>query len=82
MTGHPNITRLKTVPARTEIGGPRGGQRRIRCRDDGGASSPQCVTREHYDAYAAWRTERGDMDNMATISAQPYETAFFDYVQA
>lgn len=42
----------------------------------------QWATREHYDTYAAWRTGRGDMDNMAKISAKPYETAFFDYVQA
>lgn len=42
----------------------------------------QWATRERYEAYAVWRTGRGDMDNMSKISAQPYETSFFDYVQA
>lgn len=42
----------------------------------------QWDSRTSYEAYLAWRTERGDMDAFAEISTQPYEVNYFDYVGA
>ncbi len=41
----------------------------------------QWATRENYEAYLAWRTERGDMDGIADISTQPYKVTYYDYVK-
>lgn len=42
----------------------------------------QWATREHYEAYLRWRTERGEMEGMNTISTEPYQIRYFDYVRA
>jgi len=42
----------------------------------------QWATRASYDAYLKWRTERGDMDNIAKVSTEPFRVTFYDYVSA
>lgn len=42
----------------------------------------QWATREHYEAYLKWRTDRGDMDGMTAISTEPYQVHYFDFVRA
>lgn len=42
----------------------------------------QWATRENYEAYLKWRTDRGDMDNIVAISTEPYKVSYFDYVRA
>ena len=42
----------------------------------------QWASREHYEAYLAWRTERGDMDGMNAISSQPFQVHYYDFVRA
>jgi quinol monooxygenase YgiN len=42
----------------------------------------QWETRESYEAYLKWRTDRGDMDNIAAVSTEPYKVSYFDYVRA
>lgn len=39
-------------------------------------------TRPKYEAYLAWRTERGDMDNMATLLEGEPSIRFFDRLGA
>ncbi len=40
----------------------------------------QWDTRKHYEDYIAWRTERGDMDILATMMAGEPSFRFFDYL--
>ena len=56
----------------------------VRDQDDPGRVLvlEQWATRENYEAYLAWRTERGDMDGLADISTQPYRVSYLDYVRA
>ena len=42
----------------------------------------QWETRESYEAYLKWRTDRGDMDNIAGVSTEPFKVSYFDYVRA
>lgn len=42
----------------------------------------QWETREHYEAYLKWRTDRGDMDNIVAATTEPHKISFFDYVRA
>jgi quinol monooxygenase YgiN len=42
----------------------------------------QWETRENYEAYLKWRTDRGDMDNISAIVTEPYKVSYFDYVRA
>ena len=42
----------------------------------------QWESREHYEAYLKWRTDRGDMDNINQISTEPYKVSYYDYVRA
>jgi quinol monooxygenase YgiN len=42
----------------------------------------QWETRESHEAYLKWRTDRGDMDNIAGVSTEPFKISYFDYVRA
>ncbi len=39
----------------------------------------QWATRQHYEKYLAWRTERGDMEIFGAMMAGPPTIRFFDY---
>jgi quinol monooxygenase YgiN len=40
------------------------------------------VSKEAYDVYNVWRTERGDFDKLAELIAAPPERHFFDHIPA
>jgi quinol monooxygenase YgiN len=40
----------------------------------------QWKSREHYDAYLKWRTDRGDLEGMTKACTEPYKLSFYDYV--
>lgn len=42
----------------------------------------QWDSRESYEAYLKWRTDRGDMDNISSVSTEPYKVTCYDYVRA
>ena len=42
----------------------------------------QWVTRRHYDAYLAWRTETGALNEFVDLLAGPPSFRFFDFVGA
>ena len=41
----------------------------------------QWQSREHYEAYLKWRTDRGDMDGMNKACTEPFKVTYFDYVR-
>lgn len=41
----------------------------------------QWDSRQSYEAYLKWRTDRGDMDNIDKISTQPFQVRYYDYVR-
>jgi quinol monooxygenase YgiN len=38
-------------------------------------------TREHYEAYLKWRTDRGDMDGIGSVSTEPYKVTYWSTVR-
>ena len=42
----------------------------------------QWASREHFDAYLKWRTDRGDIDTIVSFSTTPHQFTFFEYVGA
>ena len=42
----------------------------------------QWATRSAYESYLTWRTDRGDIANIATFSSAPHSVSFYDYVPA
>ncbi len=40
------------------------------------------ASRDHYDKYIAWRTERGDMDTLGASLAGPPSIRYFDTADA
>jgi quinol monooxygenase YgiN len=38
-------------------------------------------TREHYEAYLKWRTDRGDMDGISGVSTEPLKITYWNTVR-
>ncbi|MEZ5687349.1 MAG: antibiotic biosynthesis monooxygenase family protein [Caenibius sp.] len=50
--------------------------------DDGVLCVEQWASREHYNAYVAWRVERGDIDRAVQLCSEPPSVRFFDALPA